>query len=261
MPAYFPAALPSLAFGIVAIGKDVLEAMNRDEKINWAKIFVSFGRGCLDGLIASKCGPAGNIIGNTILNPVEGFLKAKIDGEEYDGFDLGKDIKDGIFEGVCGEILPFIGKHQSKKFTKFVDEIKTKSKISFNDMFETFSKNIFGNKKLMKTVNTAAKTISENIFAEKSQDLIEGGAYTVCELFQKMTQDNIVLDTIIERKLFKKPDFNDEDDDENQEVISNCQKNISSDFLEKITKKIREKHEEKNIAERLRNLIKRNLKK
>jgi len=96
---YFPEALPALVFGTIEMSSEILSAMNNDERINWAKIFLSFSRGCLDGIIIQNFGAPGAIIGGAILNPIEQFLKAKIDGKDYDISNAFDDALDGVFEG------------------------------------------------------------------------------------------------------------------------------------------------------------------
>ena len=255
--AFFPAALPALAFGTVAITGDILDAMNRDEKINWGKIFVTFARGCLDGIIGQKLGPAGNIIGSTILNPIEGFLKAKIDGEDYDGIDLLKDTKDGLLEGIFGEISSKLVGNNFKDFEKFSNWKINNPKSTIGQFYNKFSKDVLSKPELAKKINKTCKSISSNILAEKAKDQFENQAYIYSELLQKLTQNNIVFDTIIERKIFKKPDIYDDEDEEEKSVLEGWEKNVNSEFLEEKLKNINKKLDLPDLGKRLKNLVKR----
>lgn len=255
--AFFPAALPALAFGTIAITGDILDAMNRDEKINWGKIFVSFARGCLDGIIVQKLGPAGKIIGNTILNPIEGFLKAKIDGKDYDGIELLKDTKDGLLEGIFGEISSKLVGNCFKDFEKFSKWKINNPKSTIDEFYIRFSRDVLSKPELVKTINKTCQSISSNILAEKGKEKFENEAYIYSELLQKLTQNNIVFDTIIERKIFKKPDIYGDEDKEEKSVLKNWEKNVNSEFLEEKLKHINKKLDMPDLGKRLKNLVKR----
>ena len=163
-------------------------------------------------------------------------MKAKIDGKEYVVYDFVKDIKDGIFESVCDKIISFIEKKYSNIFRKTANEVKKNPKININDFYEKFSSIICGNTELMKQIKKAVELILENEAKEKSKDLMEGGGYLILELFRKMTQNNIVVDTMIEKKIFKKPDFLDNDNDNEEDnkdnnKIPSLMKNVADDFF------------------------------
>ena len=248
--AFFPEALPSLAFGTIAITKDILTAMNNDEKINWGKIFVSFSRGCLDGLIASKLGPAGNIIGSVILNPVEEFLKAKIDGKDYDLKDCLNDAKSGLFEGVSAEIGGKLAKPFLKDFKNFVDWKLYNLNASNNEIISNFAKKISKNDTLMKDIHKTSEIISENLYSNRVNDIFEATDSAVVEFYNKMSQNNLILNSKIENRIFED---NKEDDDEKDEM-TDLEKNISSEFFQEILLKLREKNKNKNISKGLKNL-------
>jgi len=262
---YFPEALPALVFGTIEMSSEILSAMNNGERINWAKIFLSFSRGCLDGIIIQNFGAPGAIIGGAILNPIEQFLKAKIDGKDYDISNAFDDALDGVFEGIAGALGEAISKPVLRYMKDFVKCFMKNPNLSNKKMFSKISK-CLGNPKVNKKINKCSEILLENILAEQCENELKYKAklnkLAILEVLGITTQNNLTKDSLIENRIFNKEEGDDNDDDkeENKDGLSDLEKGISSDFLLEILQKLNEKIKNHNVSKGLKNLVKRKFK-
>ena len=74
-----PGLAPLIVGGISAI-EEISNALIENEQINWAKVFLRFGQGCLEGL-PIKC-KYGKQILDVISSPLFDYAAAKIDGNK-----------------------------------------------------------------------------------------------------------------------------------------------------------------------------------
>ena len=258
---YFQAALPGLIFGTIEMTSEILQAMNNNERINWAKIFLSFSRGCLEGIIIQNFGPTGAIIGGAILNPIDQFLRAKIDGKNYDVSNIFDDALEGVFEGLSGIIGEAISKPILKNMKNFIKSFMKNPNLSNKKIFSEISKSL-GNPKVNKKINKCSEILLENILAEQCEKELKLNKLAILEVYGITTQSNLSRDTQIENIIFNKQegDDNEEEEEENNKGLSNLEKGISSDFLQDILQKLSETNKNQNVSKRLKNLNKRKFK-
>ena len=248
---YFPEALPALVFGTIEMSSEILEAMNNNERINWAKIFLSFTKGCLDGIIIQNFGVPGAIIGGAILNPIDQFLRAKIDGKNYDINNVFDDALEGVFEGLSMFLGEAISKPVLRKMKDFIKCFMKNPNLSNKKIFTELSK-ILGNPKVNKKINKCSEILLENILADQCLNELKINKLAILEVLGIATQNNLAKDSLIENIIFNKEEGDDDDEEDNKGL----EKGISSDFLQEILQKLSEKFSNKNVSKRLKNLKK-----
>ena len=258
---YFPEFLPPLVFGAIEITSDILEALRKNEKINWAKIFLSMGKAGLEGIISIFFGEPGEIVGKIILNPLEGFLKAKINRKNYNITNVVDNILDGIFEEIGNKIGEILSKHVLDKIKYFVKILIENSNLKNKKLFSEISKGIGSLNKRFE-INKCAEKILENVISNECESELKLNKIAILEVFEKITGINLVKDCQIENRIFNKEEGDNDDDDEEEEEeekgLSNSEKGIASEFLLNILQSLSEQRKNINVGKRLRNLINKN---
>ena len=258
---YFPIALPSLVFGAIEITAEILDALNNNEKINWAKIFLSTGKACLNGIIEITLGEPGAIIGRIILNPIENFLMAKIDGKNYNIFNFFDDVLDGVFEEIGKMVGEALAKPILNKIKNFIKLFMENQSLIDNKMLSEISK-IIGNLKIKDELNNCAEKLLENIISNECENELKHKKIAILQVFEKITQNHLVKYSHIENKIFNKEkgDDDEEEEEEDNNSLSNLEKGIAADFILIILQKLSEKRKNINVSKRLTNLFKQNKK-
>ena len=195
---YFPKFLPCLVFGAIEITSDILDALNKNEKINWAKIFLSLTKGCLDGFIGEFLGPPGAIIGKIILNPIEGFLRAKINGKNDTIFNAIDAALDGVFEEIGKMVGEALAKPALNKIKYFVKLFMENPSLINNKMFSQISKSL-GGVKIKKEINNCAEKLLENVISNECENELKLNKIAILGVFEKISQNNLAKNYHIEK--------------------------------------------------------------
>ena len=181
--------------GGINIGKEIIEALMKDEKINWAKVFVKFGEGALEGLPIKSVAAKGII--NIVATPLFEFAEAKIDGKDY---NLSQGVNRKLLD-ICSEIIT---RRLSKNVEKPVKEVL--KDISFTNeglkkMIEKFNK--LGDKKLLKKINEEIKNFSRNLVHSYQEENVRLQLYTTVRMLDEATGSSLIGNSDIEDELYE----------------------------------------------------------
>ena len=236
----FPKLLPSLIFGAIEITSDILDALRKNEKINWAKIFLSAGKACFEGIISTFFGEPGNIIGKIILNPIEGFLKAKINGINFNITNIFTHALNGIFEEIGNKIGASLAKPILNKIKDFVKYFIENPNLINNKMISEISKGIGSLDKKIE-INKCAEKILEEVISNECENELKLNKIAILEVLEKITEINLIKDSKIENIIFNKEEGDDDEEEDEDNGLSNLEKGISSEFILNILKFLSEK--------------------
>ena len=89
-----------LIIGGVNVGEEIFNSLMNKEDINWGKVFIKFGQGCIEGGIPIK-NPFGKQAIDFIASPLFDYAEAKIDGKD---FNLVHSIKDKLLDKAEGKL-------------------------------------------------------------------------------------------------------------------------------------------------------------
>ena len=179
-----------MVLGGINVGKEILDALVNKEKINWSKVFLKFGEGCLEGLnIKSTIGKTAL---DVVISPLCEFAEAKIDGKDYNLFQ-GMNRK--IFRNVAGKYT----KYMNKNIRKPIEEA-FKGSYFDNKGIKNIAEKLhkFGNSKIGQVTKEYLKNLREGIQEEKDyMDL-----YAIAKMTNEAATDNLLGNSNIENDLF-----------------------------------------------------------
>ena len=187
--------------------------MNKED-INWFKVFIKFGEGCLEGGILIKNPFAKQAI-DFIASPIFDYAEAKIDGTD---FNLFQSVNRKLLDKAAGKFSESMNKNVRKPIEDALKDFTLNNK-GFKKMIETFN-NKFNDKKLVKNIKDGTKNFMKNIYKSYQEESDRANFYLIARTIEEATDSHLIGNSNIEDELFKN-------------TLSKANKKNINDFVQK----------------------------
>ena len=173
----------------------IVNALINGEEINWGKVFLKFGEGCLDGFsFKSKVGKLTyDIIGSPLLE----YGEAKIDGKDYNLF---QGVNRKLFDKAAGKFSEQLNKNIRNPVKHLLADSNFNNE-GYKKMFEKRSK--IGNKKIIKEINKEVENYLINFNQNFQNNLDKLYLYNLAGMIDETTRDGLLGNSNIENELFE----------------------------------------------------------
>ena len=191
--AFCPEFTPFIMGGI-NVGKELIDALINDEKINWLKVFLKFGQGALEGIFIENVLVKGII--NLVATPLFEYTEAKIDGKDY---NLSQGVNRKILEKCSEMITHGLSKTVVKPIKEALKDISFTNE-GLKKMIEKFNK--LGDKKLLKKINEEIKNFGKNLVKSYEEENIRLVLHKIVRMLDEATGSTLIGNSDIEDEIF-----------------------------------------------------------
>jgi len=215
---YCPYAKPAI-LGFINGGEEIVKSLINNEEINWGKVFIQVGKGCLDGLpINNKVlGTATKIIAPTIFDCAEGYFNGKK-----------VNVVNSLSKNVIKQVSNGITKRMDKCFEEPVKNLFNNTTFN-NQGFQSLSEKLHCmDRKLYKCLTKEVKNMCKNLGKSFIEEYNYESMYTFASYLDNGLNNFFLGNSPIEDNLLNR-------------TKKNYKKKYGKDIKERLIKSFKEK--------------------